>query len=150
MVTKQSIDEFFTTKRFAMAGVSSNPKKMSRGFYKDLLKKNYEILPINPKMDDIEGVKCYHTVSELPDDVKHLIIMTPRDQTEKVVASAIEKGIKHIWMQQKTDTPEAIELAEKNNINVIYKECIFMHADPVDSVHSIHRFINKIFCKLPK
>ncbi|AAL80867.1 hypothetical protein PFDSM3638_03710 [Pyrococcus furiosus DSM 3638] len=44
---------------------------------KDLLRKGFEVLPVNPKYDEIEGIKCYKSVKELPRDVDVIVFVVP-------------------------------------------------------------------------
>jgi predicted CoA-binding protein len=66
-----------------------------------------------------------------------------------VVKEAREKGIKNIWIQQSSDTPEAIKELEGSDINFVTGECILMHYKP-GSFHKFHRAINKLFGMFPK
>ena len=150
MITLTDIQNFLAPKKLAIAGVSRNPKKFGTVVFNELKEKGFEIYPINPNVDEIFGGKCYRSVTDLPEDVKYLYIVTPKDETVEVIKAAINKGIEKIWIQQSSDTPEAIKLAEENNIPLIYKKCIFMFVEPVESVHKFHRFIVRLFGAYPK
>lgn len=52
-------------------------------------------------------------------------------------------------MQQGSESKNAIDLCVKNGINVIAGECIMMYAEPVKSIHSFHRWINKLVGRYP-
>lgn len=150
MVKLSTIEAFLEPQRMAFSGVSRNPKKFGRVVYDTLKKKGFVLFPVHPEATSIDGDKCIQNLSSLPDDIKHLYIVTPKDQTNLVVKEAIDKGIKQIWIQQTAETPEAIEMAEKNGITVISKKCILMFAKPVTSVHKFHRFFSKLFGAYPK
>ena len=145
----KDIQSFLQADQIAVAGVSRNPKKFGREVFEELRKKGYNLIPLNPHTEEIAGVKCYKSVSDLPDGIQHLYITTPKEDTEKIVQEAVSKGIGNIWIQQMSDTPEAVQFAEKNNINLIHKKCIFMFAEPVSGVHKFHRFLMKIFGLYP-
>ena len=149
-VTKKSIELFLGPRRIAIAGVSRNPKKFGFTVYKELKDKGFEVIPINPHADSIDGAPCCKHVSELPDDVKSLLIVTPRHQTRGIIAEALEKKIPNLWVQQMSDTPEALALAREGNVNLIYRQCILMHTEPVKGVHKFHRNIKRFFGRLPK
>ena len=85
----------------------------------------------------------------MPSDVKALLIMTKKDQTVGVVRLAIEKGIKHIWIQQMSETPEALGLLSNTDVNLISKQCILMFHKP-HGIHKFHRNIKKFFGGMPK
>ncbi len=143
------IKAFLEPKRFAFIGLSSDPKKFSRAAYKELSGRGFKMLPVNPKMEELDGVKCYKDISELPEDVKHALIMTPKSETLSAVGKAIDKGIHHIWIQQGAETEALDDLAKDHKITMINKACILMFAQPVGGVHGFHRFLSKVFRTYP-
>jgi predicted CoA-binding protein len=148
--SKKDIDRFFEPKKLAIAGVSRNKKKFGNNVFMELRNKGYDVIPINPTAKEIDGVKCYSNVNELPPDIKSLLILTPKDQTDMVLREALNKGITNIWVQQMSETDETIKLAEEYQVDIINKKCIFMFAEPVVGVHKFHRAIVKFFGRLPK
>ncbi|MFA6127306.1 MAG: CoA-binding protein [Bacteroidales bacterium] len=149
MATKQQIEQFLSSGPIAMAGVSRNPKKFGRAAYEELTRKGLNILPINPNIESINGNVCYAEINDLPGEVNSLLIMTRKDQTAKVVSDALTKGIKNIWIQQSSDTPEALALLKDKDVNLVSKQCILMHYHP-DSFHKFHRNLKRFFGGLPK
>lgn len=150
MTKLSSIQEFLKPKELAVCGVSRNKKKFGRVIYDTLKERGFKLYAINPHMTEIDGEPCYSDVSQLPGNIKNLLIATPSSQTEEIVSKAISKGINNIWIQQMSESPAAINLAEKNGINLIKKECILKFAEPVSSVHKFHRFLSKLFGTYPK
>jgi len=139
---------FLSAGKYAVAGVSRDPKKFGHVVFKTLLKKGMDVVPVNPATDTIDGVKCYNSVSDLPSDIKGVIFMTPKEETLSVARDAISKGIKNLWIQQGAESKTTISELEKENVNLIHNECIMMFWKP-DGVHSFHRFLKKIFGRLP-
>jgi len=113
------IDKFLTSAAFAVAGASTNRDKYGNKVLRCYMQNGRRVIPINPRATQIEGIDCVPSVSALPQEVKSLSIITPPKITEQVVADAIAKGIENIWMQPGAESPAAIELCEKNNVNVI-------------------------------
>lgn len=150
MTTLTDIQEFLAPKKLAIAGASRNPKKFGGVIFSELLKRGFELHPVNPNATEIQGVSCVAEVAALPGDVDCLFVATPKKKTYGVVEQAVKKGIKRIWIQLSADTPEAVELARQNNIPVIAGKCIFMFAEPVNGVHSFHRWLSKTFGSYPK
>ena len=150
MASMKVINDFLSTKKFAIAGLSRNPKAFSRMVMKDLSAVGYDITPINPYSEEIEGKKCYKSVSELPADIDRLLIMTNKAETDNIVVEAIKKGMKSIWVQQTSNTNKTTEIAKINNFeNIVTKQCIFMFANPV-SIHKFHRFFKHLLGMMPK
>jgi uncharacterized protein len=144
-----TIEDFLKPKKFALIGLSRDPKKFSRTLFKELTAKGYDIYPVNPNMDDVEGKRCYHDVSSLPENVKHALFMTPKASTAGAVENALHRGFTHIWIQQGAETKEAIDAARQNSAKLVSGACIMMHANP-SGVHSFHRFLSKLFGAFPK
>lgn len=147
--SKKTIDDFLAPKRFALVGLSRDPKKFSRAVFKELSNKGFEIIPVNPNMEEVEGKKCYPTLNDLPSDVNRVLIMTPKKQTSEVVKQAADRGMKHVWIQQGAETDEALDLAKEKDMEVVQKACIFMYAEPTAGVHRFHRFLVKLFGQYP-
>jgi len=149
MATKQQIEQFLSNEPIAIVGVSRNPKKFGRVAYEELTRKGLKLIPVNPNMESINGTVCYPDISHLPAEVKSLLIITKKDQTAKVVEDALAKGIKNIWIQQSSDTPEALALLKGKDINLITRQCILMHYQP-DGFHKFHRNLKRFFGGMPK
>jgi len=139
----KNISEFLNADKYAVAGVSRNPKKFGHIVYTTLRKKNMDVVPVNPNPLVIDGMEAYKRVSDLPSDVKALIIVTQPEETLPVALEAINRGIKQIWIQQGAESRKVIEELEKEDINLITKECILMYWKPT-GIHSFHRFLKKI------
>ena len=151
MITKTQIDTFFGGETIAMVGVSRNPKKFGHVAFQAVTGKNkYTVLPVNSGTDEIDGKKCYRDIASLPDGVNSIVLMTPKGQTAEALKRAVEKGIKNIWIQQHSDSPEAIDVASKSGVNVIHGKCIIMFTEPAEGIHKFHRSIVKFFGRLPK
>lgn len=144
----KDVARFLSLEKYAVAGVSRDPKKFGQQMFKDLRKKGMDVVPVNPKADTIDGVKCYSSVSELPSDIRGVIFMTPKEETLSVAREAIAHGIQDLWIQQGAETKSMIAELEKENVNLISNECIMMFWKP-NGVHSFHRFLKKIFGGLP-
>lgn len=149
MAALKQIEDFIASQPVAMVGVSRNPKKFGQMAFKELRGKGLNVIPVNPAAGDILGEKTYPDINSLPSEVRGVIIMTKKDQTAAVVREARNKGIKNIWIQQNSDSKEAIKELEGSDINFITGECILMHYKP-HSIHKFHRAINKFFGKYPK
>ena len=150
MNKKQSIEQFLAPQKMVIAGVSGNTKKFGYMVFNELRQKGFDVCPINPRLDEIDEVKVYKSVSDIPDDYEKLFIVTPKSETDTIIKQAAEKGIKHVWVQQMSNTKDTALLAKEYNIDLIEKECIFMFAEPVKSIHKFHKAIWKIFGLLPK
>ncbi len=150
MNTLFDIADFLAPKKLAMAGASRNPKKFGGTIFAELKKRGFDLYPVHPEARELVGVPCYASVKELPAGLDRLYIVTPKKETEGVVRDAAAYGIKKIWIQQQSDTPEALALAREKGMSVISGRCMMMFAEPVSGIHGFHRWMMRFFGKYPK
>ncbi len=150
MVSRKTVEDFFSSEKLAVVGVSRNGKKFGRSAFKELKAKGYKVFPVNPNADKIDGETCYPNLNSLPEKADGAVIVVQPSEAEKVVREAAEAGIKKVWFQQGSLSNEAISFCENNGINAIYGECVLMFAEPVAGFHKFHRTVKKILRKLPK
>lgn len=144
------IKQFMAQKNIAIVGVSRNDKKFGNALVKELKNKDYQLYPVHPQMESVHEIKCYESVAELPNDVSGIIICTKPNHTPDLVKQALDKGIKHIFLQQGAQNDEAIQLALDQGANIIHRRCALMYAEPVGSIHKFHRTLSKLFGAYPK
>jgi uncharacterized protein len=148
--SKSAVDNFISQKTFAVVGVSRDKRKFGNTIYTELKKRKYKIYPVNSGANEIDGDKCFASVKEIPEKPDAIILCVKPEKTETVLKEAVEIGIKNIWMQQGSESEEAINYCKENNVNLIHNECVLMFMEPVGSVHKFHRFLWKLFGKLPE
>jgi predicted CoA-binding protein len=120
------IKEILSQKSFAVVGSFRNETKVAYKIFRYLRQKGYEVYPINPTTKEIDGVKCYPSILDLPKPVDVVDLVTPPSVTEEIVKQCLQKGIKYVWMQPGAESEKAVEFCKENNIKVIYGTCIMM------------------------
>lgn len=149
MTTQKQIDSFLDVRTIAIAGVSRSGKKMGNSIFKKLKSQNFEVFPLNPHINEINGEKCYQNFSTLPTIPDAYISVLSKNKTSLAVKEAAKAGIKKIWANLATVDAETKKLCDSKNVNLIQNECILMFANPKGG-HKLHKIIWKLFGKLPK
>ena len=119
MGTREQIDVFFQSEAFGVVGASTDRHKYGNKVLRVYQQKGLRAIPVNPKEQEIEGEACVSSVTELPDEVKSISVITPPQVTEQVVELAAIKGIRNIWMQPGAESDAAVEACRRHGINVI-------------------------------
>ena len=119
MSEQDKIEAFLAGKRFAVVGASTDREKYGNKVLRVYQQNKLEVVPINPKADEVEGLKAYPDLASVPGEIDGVSIITPPKVTEHVVAEAVKRGIKNIWMQPGAESAAAIEAAENAGANVI-------------------------------
>ncbi len=154
MTTQEMIDEFLLTKRFAMIGVSRNPKDLSRQLYTEFNRRGYDIVSVNPLSPEIEGKRCYARIQEVSPPVTSALIMVAGAASEKLVQECAEAGISLVWLYGvsgiKNVHPAAVERCAELGIKVITGYCPFMVLPNTSFVHRFHGVVWKMLGKYPQ
>ncbi len=150
MPTKKQIEDFFIDDKIAVIGAARDDKKFGAYLYRELKKEGFDVYPVNPNAETIQGDRCFQSVKDLPAEVKRALIVTPPSSTADVLKEVLETNIENIWIQRAADSPEALKIAEESGRNIISKHCIMMFIEPVRGVHALHRFFVKLFGGYPK
>jgi predicted CoA-binding protein len=124
---EELIKEFMAQKKFAIVGATDNPKKYGNKIFKNLKSRGYEVYPVNPRLEEIEGVKCYKSLSEIPVKVDVVDIVVPPHITEKIVEECKKLGLSRVWIQPGAESEKAIKFCKENNIKVVYNLCIMQN-----------------------
>jgi acyl-CoA synthetase (NDP forming) len=138
------MDFFFKPKGIALIGASANPAKGGYHILKNLkvgFKRN--IYPVNPGYTEIEGLKSYSSVLEVPDPVDLAIVFIPAPMVPQAVHQCAERGIKGVMIQsagfaesgEKGNAlqQEIIQIHKKTGIRLWGPNCMGL----VDAVHGL-------------
>jgi predicted CoA-binding protein len=116
------------TKTVAMVGASDNALRPSYTVFSYLrTQTTFEVAPINPKLESIDGVKAYPTLAAYakehgPPDVVD-VFRRPSDALG-VTDEAIAVGARAIWFQYGVINEEAIARADAAGLTVVVDRCI--------------------------
>jgi predicted CoA-binding protein len=90
-----AIREFLDCKRIAVIGVSRNPRHFSRIMFRELAKRGYDVVPVNPNVEEIEGCRSYPAASRIEPAPEAALLMTPRPESAAAVADCALPGRRH-------------------------------------------------------
>ncbi|MHB1161498.1 MAG: CoA-binding protein [Chloroflexota bacterium] len=149
MPTRREIHDFLAQKRVAVVGVSRDSKQFANGVYRALKKKGYQLYPVNPNAQQLEGDRCYPSVSQIPETVDGALVMVSPGAAEAVVRDCCEAGIRRVWLGNGAVSPEAVRYCREQGMSVVDGACPMMFAEPVGVGHRCHRFVMGLAGKLP-
>jgi len=78
--TNQQIDRLLRPKSVAVVGASDRTGALGATLLNNLVQYEFagEIYPVNPKRDELLGLKVYHSVEELPEGIDCAVLAIPR------------------------------------------------------------------------
>ena len=92
------LEAFFKPNSIAVIGASREPEKVGHRIFRNLVESGFKgkLYPINPKADEILGIKCYGDVSDVPDQIDLAVIAVPAKIVPTLAEECGKKGIKGI------------------------------------------------------
>ena len=124
---EELIKEFMAQKKFAVIGATDNTEKYGNRIFKNLTKRGYEVYPVNPNLREIEGVKCYPTLVDIPVKVDVVNVVVPPKVTESILKDCKKLGLTNIWLQPGSESDAAIAFCRDNNFKVVYDTCVMLN-----------------------
>jgi predicted CoA-binding protein len=97
-VSIETIHVFLAQKRIAMVGISREPASLSVNLFKELCRRGYDVIPVNPNTAEALGRRCFARVQEIQPPVDAALLMTSPTITEAVVRDCADAGIRRVWM----------------------------------------------------
>ena len=77
-----------------------------------------------------------------------MLVVVPPERAPGVVQEAAAAGIRRVWLQQGSQSPQAILMCSELGLETVAGECILMFAQPT-GVHKTHKWIWGWLGKLP-
>lgn len=113
------ISAFLNGTTFAVVGASNDRSKYGNKVLRVYQQNGLTVYPVNPRVEEIEGLTCYPDLASLPEAVHGVSILTPPAVTEDIVEQAHAAGVPYLWMQPGAESDRAIERAGELGLNVI-------------------------------
>ena len=121
------------TSNIAVIGLSKNELRDSYQVSAYMKNAGYNIIPVNPTIDSVMGVKSHDSLKNVPEDVlKNIELVNVFRKSEfvnEIVDEVIEINKKYgrihtIWMQLGIFYDEIDRISEENKLNIITNKCI--------------------------
>jgi len=119
-------DEMVKMKKWALIGASPNESKFGYKILMQLREKGYTVYGINPKYDEINGVKIYHSLKELPEKVDAVNVIVNPTLSLKALDDIMECNIENVWFQPGSYDPQVLNKGKKNELNMVFHECLYV------------------------
>jgi uncharacterized protein len=112
----------------AVVGATDSPGKYGGIIYRDLKRKGYRVVPVNPKRDTVDGDRCYPSVADLPDPPTIVNLVVPPPVTLDVLRRCLDLGLMRVWVQPGAADAEVRRFVEDNGFTALVGACIMVEA----------------------
>jgi predicted CoA-binding protein len=107
------------SKVVAVIGASGNRGKVGNRAVRAFKQQGYTVVPINPHETEVEGLKAYASVLDVPGAIDMASLYVPPDIGEQVIAEIAQKGIAEVWLNPGAESDELIARARALQIQPI-------------------------------
>ena len=112
------------TERIAVVGLSDDPYRASYGVAEALLNHGYEIVPVNPSVDEVLGLRSYPSLADVPGDIDLVDVFRRPEHLEAVAREAASVGAKALWLQIGLRSASACRIAEEAGMDYVEDLCL--------------------------
>jgi len=117
----------------ALIGASNDPRKYGNKILLDLISKGHNIVPINPKEEEVVGLKSYRNINELDEKPSIINFVVPPAVGLEVTKEMVEENYDNFWYQPGAESLEISEYLDSKKKNYIDDKCIMVVTRLVDN-----------------
>ncbi|GIN59717.1 CoA-binding protein [Lederbergia ruris] len=111
-------------KRIAVVGLSNQPSRTSYSVAKAMKDAGYEIIPVNPTVDEVFGIKAVPSLREIHGHIDIVNIFRRPEYLPELAKEFDEIDADVFWAQLGIENQEAYDFLTKKGYTVIMNRCI--------------------------
>ena len=119
----------------AVVGLSAIPGRVSHSVCAYMVQHGYRIIGVNPNYPEVFGETCHPSLSEMPgevrDEVELVAVFRRPQEVPDLLSECADLGLSKVWLQLGVASSEALEIAEKRNLEIVEEQCLMV-------VHSLY------------
>jgi predicted CoA-binding protein len=104
----------------AVVGASSSRAKFGNKALRAFLAEGHRVLAINPNEDEVEGLKTYASVLDVPGPIDMATVYVQPDVTLRLLDEFQRKGIPEIWVNPGAEDEAVMAEARRRKMNVFF------------------------------
>jgi predicted CoA-binding protein len=103
----------------AVIGASNDRHKFGNRAVRAYREQGYTVVPINPHEAEVEGLKAYPSILDVPGTVDMASFYVPPAVGERVIADVARKGVVEIWLNPGAESDGLIARARSLSLEPI-------------------------------
>lgn len=112
------------SKRIAVVGLSDNPERTSYMVSKAMQDSGYEIIPVNPAVSEVLGVKAVKALKDIEGHVDIVNVFRRSEFLTEIAKEFAEIDADIFWAQLGVENEEAYNFLKEKGHTVIMNRCI--------------------------
>jgi len=103
----------------AVIGASNDRRKFGNRAVRAYRLRGYTVVPINPHETEVEGLRAYKSVLDVPGPIEMASFYVPPDVGERVIEEIARKRIPEVWLNPGAESDALIARARALEIQPI-------------------------------
>ena len=103
----------------AVIGASSDRNKFGNKALRAFQQRGYTVYPINPNEAEVEGLRTYKSVTEVPEDLKLITVYVRPQVLLGLLPEIAQKGCEELWLNPGTESDAVLQATERLKLNTI-------------------------------
>lgn len=113
-----------TCRTVAVVGLSNEWHRPSYFVAKYLLQHGYQVIPVNPRYQEVLGQRCYPSLDAINVPVDMVDVFRRTDDVLPIARQAIAIGAKCLWQQIGVTNADAQHVAQQAGLDVVMNRCV--------------------------
>jgi hypothetical protein len=103
----------------AVIGASNDRHKFGNRAVRAFRQQGYTVVPVNPHVAEVEGLKAYASIADVPGHVDMASLYVPPEVGEQLVDALARKGVGEVWLNPGAESDALIARLRELNIEPI-------------------------------
>ncbi|WP_254829986.1 CoA-binding protein [Haloglomus salinum] len=120
-----ALREILEMDTIAVVGMSDTPGKAAHGVPRYLIEHGYDVIPVNPTADEIQGRPAYDSLSEVEEEVDVVDVFRPSEEVAGIVDEVLARDdVAAVWLQLNIRDDDAGARVEESGRTFVQDRCI--------------------------
>ena len=113
-------------RRVAVVGLSDSPARESYGVARALQVRGYEVIPVNPNIDEALGERAYPSLRDVPGPIDLVDVFRREEFLVGVAEDAVAVDARALWLQSGLASRGAREIAAAAGLDYVEDRCLMV------------------------
>jgi hypothetical protein len=114
----------------AVVGATDDPRKFGHAIYRDLKRKGYAVLPVNPGRPTVDGDPAYPNLAALPQKPDLVNFVIPPEASLAVLRECLTLGLTQVWLQPGAADPDVLAFLDTHGFAYLADACVMVESHP--------------------
>ncbi|MFB4160829.1 CoA-binding protein [Geomicrobium sp. JSM 1781026] len=111
-------------KRIAVVGLSDDPYRTSNSVSLAMQDAGYEIIPVNPMIEEALGVKAVDSLEDIDGPIDIVNVFRRSEFVTEIAKEAVRVNAKVFWTQLDVVSEEGYQITKDHGMDVVMDRCI--------------------------